>query len=586
MRKLPDSSAEIVELRSRAEAEFKSKSSHRDLPHNKEDLLKLVHEIQVHQLELEMQNDELRRSEEALKVSRDKFSLLYDFAPMGYFTLDREEVIQTVNLTGATLLGRVRSLIVNRPFSYFVARSDRPSVSDFLQKVFKSKEKQTCEVQLSEAGSRPLFVRIEAVTADSGQECLAAVVDITERRQMGKELQESLEALQREMAGRTLLEHQLVQAQKMEAMGQLAGGVAHDFNNLLTAISGYGEELRDAIPADDEFLQECVRQLLHGAERAAELTRQLLAFSRKQKIDQKPVFIDDIIANTSKLTQRVIGEDIEFATKLCCKGMLVMASAGQIEQVLLNLATNARDAMANGGRLSISTQKVVVKEGAEAEFDLLLPGTYCLISVSDTGMGIEKEIIDRVFEPFFTTKEVGKGTGLGLSMVYGIVKQHRGSVLISSDTGEGTTFKIYLPLIEGFEVAKEIKRPLSLAGGTETLLVVEDEEIVKLFLKRTLEKVGYRILVAGDGEEAMILFREHDDISLILSDMVMPRKNGKELLAEVRMIKPEMKFVFISGYTANIMDFEGLQQEGVEFIGKPFSKNDILGKIREVLDRQ
>jgi len=557
-----------------------------DLPHSEEDLLILVHELQVHQIELEMQNDELRRSEEALKVSRDKFSLLYDFAPMGYLTLDREEVIQTVNLTGATLLGRVRSLIVNRPFSYFVARSDRPLVSDFLQKVFESKEKQTCEVKLSAAGSRPLFVRIEAVAASSGQECLAAVVDITALRQLGKELQASLEDLQREMAERKLIEQQLVQAQKMEAMGQLAGGVAHDFNNLLTAISGYGEELRDAIPAGDESLQECVGQLLHGAERAAELTRQLLAFSRKQKIDQKPVLIDDIIANTGKLMQRVIGEDIGFATELSCKGMLVMASAGQIGQVLLNLATNAREAMPDGGCLSISTQKVVVKEGSEAELDLLLPGTYVLISASDTGTGIDKEIIDRVFEPFFTTKEVGKGTGLGLSMVYGIVKQHRGSVLISSETDAGTTFKIYLPIIAGHEVTKEIKRPLSLAGGTETLLVVEDEEIVKLFLKRTLGKAGYRVLAAGDGEEAMTLFREHDDISLVLSDMVMPRKNGKELLVEVQQIKPEIKFIFISGYTANIMDSEGAQQAGVEFIMKPFSKNDILGKIREVLDRQ
>ncbi|MDD2337061.1 MAG: ATP-binding protein [Geobacteraceae bacterium] len=586
MSKQPDTTAEILDLRSRAEEEFKSKMADMDLPRSEEEMLKLVHDLQIHQIELEMQNDELRRSEEELMVARDKFSFLYDFAPMGYFTLDRETVIRTVNLAGATLLGMERSRIVNLPFNYFVATSDRPAVSDFFQKVFEGKEKQTCEVKFSEAGGQPLFVRIEAVAADSGQECLAAVVDITALRQMGKELQESLEALEREMAECKLLEHRLIQAQKMEAMGQLAGGVAHDFNNLLIAISGYGEEIRDGLPAGDESLQECVGQLLHGAERAAELTRQLLAFSRKQKIDQKPVLIDDIIANASKLMQRVIGEDIGFATELCCKGMLVMASAGQIEQVLLNLATNARGAMPDGGQLSISTQKVVVKEGSEAEFDLLLPGTYVLISVSDTGTGIDKKIIDRVFEPFFTTKEVGEGTGLGLSMVYGIVKQHRGSVLVSSETGEGTTFKIYLPLLEDHKVTKEIKRPFSLAGGTETLLVVEDEEIVKLFLKRTLEKAGYRTLAAGDGEEAMTLFREHDDISLVLSDMVMPRKNGKELLAEVRQIKPEMKFIFISGYTANIMDSEGVQQAGLEFIRKPFSKNDILGKVREVLDRQ
>ncbi|RQW81780.1 MAG: response regulator, partial [Geobacter sp.] len=429
-------------------------------------------------------------------------------------------------------------------------------------------------------------VRIEAVAANSGQECLAAIVDISALRLMGKELQESLEALQREIAGRKSLEQQLMQAQKMEAMGQLAGGVAHDFNNLLTAIHGYGEEIRDGIPARYESLQECVGQLLHGAERAADLTRQLLAFSRKQHIEQKPVLIDDIIANTSKLIQRVIGEDIGFDTELCCKGLQVMASTGQIEQVLLNLAANARGAMPGGGRFSISTQQVLVKAGSEAEYDLLLPGLYVLISVRDTGTGIATEIIDRVFEPFFTTKDVGMGTGLGLAMVYGIVKQHRGSVLVSSQTGAGATFNIYLPLLEKHVATKEIMRPLSLAGGTETLLVVEDEEIVKLFMKRTLEKAGYRVYLAGDGEEAMTLFREHDDISLVLSDVVMPKKNGKELLAEIRQIKPEMKVVFISGYTANIIDFEGLQGAGPEFIMKPFSKNELLLKLREVLDRQ
>lgn len=224
MSKQPDTAAKMLDLRSRAEEEFKSKMADMSLPRSEEEILKLIHELQVHQIELEIQNEELRCSEEALLVSRDKFSHLYDFAPMGYFTLARDAVIKTVNLTGATLLGMSRSRIVNRPFSYFVATIDRPSVSDFLRKVFESKEQQTCEVKLSAAGSRPLFVRIEAVATNSGQECLVAVVDITALRQMGKDLQESLEALQREMAERKLLEHRLIQAQKMEAMGQLAGG--------------------------------------------------------------------------------------------------------------------------------------------------------------------------------------------------------------------------------------------------------------------------------------------------------------------------------------------------------------------------
>lgn len=585
MSKKTNTAFPTLALRHRAELELKRKMSHIDLHRSEEDPLTLFHELQVHQVELEIQNEELRRSEAELLVSRDKFSQLYDFAPVGYFTLDHNGAIQTVNLTGANLLGTERSHIVKRPFTTFVAVNDRPAVSDFLRKVFQREEQQTCEVSLSEAGSRPLIVRIEAVSVNSGQECLAAIIDITALRIMGKELQESLAALQREMAERKLLEQQLMQAQKMEAMGQLAGGVAHDFNNLLTAIHGYGEEIRDGLPAGDKSLQECVGQLLQGAERAADLTRQLLAFSRKQHIEQKPVFIDDIIANISKIIRRVMGEDIGFSTVLCCKGLQVMASTGQIEQVLLNLAVNAHGAMPSGGLFLVSTQQVVVTAGSEAEYDQLLPGVYVVISVRDTGMGIAKEIIDRVFEPFFTTKEVGTGTGLGLSMVYGIVKQHRGSVLVSSQPGEGATFNIYLPLVEERVVTKEIKRPLSLAGGTETLLVVEDEEIVKHFMKRTLEKAGYRVYVAGDGEEAMTLFREHDDISLVLSDVVMPRKNGKELLAEIRQIKPEMKVVFISGYTANIMDFEGLQGDGPDFIMKPFSKHELLVKLRDILDR-
>jgi CheY-like chemotaxis protein len=320
--------------------------------------------------------------------------------------------------------------------------------------------------------------------------------------------------------------------------------------------------------------------------RAAGLTGQLLAFSRKQVLQPVVLNLNQIAAGIENMLRRILGEDIDYIQVLAPDLGMIWADQGQIEQVLLNLAANACGAMPGGGRFSISTQQVVVKAGSEAEYDLLLPGAYVLISARDTGTGIAKEIIDRVFEPFFTTKEVGMGTGLGLSMVYGIVKQHRGSVLVSSQTGEGATFKIYLPLLEEHVVTKEIKRPLSLAGGTETLLVAEDEEIVKLFVKKTLEKAGYRVYVAGDGEEAMSLFREHDDISLVLSDVVMPRKNGKELLAELRQIKPEMKVVFISGYTANIMDFEELQGDRPDFIMKPFSKHELLSRLRDVLDRR
>ncbi len=383
---------------------------------------------------------------------------------------------------------------------------------------------------------------------------------------------------------RKKLEQQLLQAQKMESIGLLAGGVAHDFNNILTAITGYGETIRDSSASNDEVLRESIEQVLKGAERAAELTGSLLAFSRKQVMNQKPVKIDDIISGTGKLIRRIIGEDIEFNTCFCHKESTVMADAGQIEQVLMNLASNARDAMPHGGRLSISTKEALVKDGSEGVYDLPAAGRYVLVTVADTGAGIDKESMERIFEPFYTTKEIGKGTGLGLSIVYGIVKQHGGSVLVSSEPGEGTTFNLYLPIMDGAAVKEESKVSVPPAGGNETLLIVEDEEIVKVLLKKTLERAGYRVVAAGDGEEAVELFKEHDDISLVLSDVVMPGTNGREILEELKRIKPGMKVVFLSGYPADIVQGKGILGKDVDFISKPFLKADLLRKVRDMLD--
>jgi len=250
----------------------------------------------------------------------------------------------------------------------------------------------------------------------------------------------------------------------------------------------------------------------------------------------------------------------------------------------MNMATNSRDAMPHGGRLSITTKQVVVEKGTEARFDLPESGNYVLISVADTGTGIDRTSMERIFNPFYTTKEVGKGTGLGLSIAHGIIKQHNGSILVSSEPGKGTTFDIYLPLVEGSSLKEEANRPAPLVNGRETLLVAEDEEIVRLYLKRILEKAGYKVIVAHDGEDAVERFRKHDDISLIVSDVVMPRKSGKELVEEIRKLKPGIKVVFISGYAADIMHKQGIIEEGSVFITKPFQKNDLLQKIREVLD--
>jgi len=368
-------------------------------------------------------------------------------------------------------------------------------------------------------------------------------------------------------------------------VGILAGGVAHDFNNLLTAISGYGQILQETIPEDDELSQESIRNVLNAADRAAELTRGLLAFSRKQLMSPKPVHIHTLISGTGKLIQRIIGEDIEFSTNFTSKNLLVKADPGQIEQILMNLATNARDAMPHGGQLSITTRYMVVKEGSETLYDLQSPGKYALVSVSDAGTGMDKKTLENIFEPFFTTKEVGKGTGLGLSIVHGIIKQHNGSILASSEPGKGTTFDIYLPLVKRHAVKEELKISTRYTGGMETLLVVEDDEIVRAFLKRILERANYRVIIANDGEDALARFRDQDDIVLVLSDLVMPKKNGKEMLDEIKKIKPGIKAVFISGYAADIMQKKGILGEVAEYIVKPFKKDDLLQKVREVLDK-
>jgi two-component system cell cycle sensor histidine kinase/response regulator CckA len=383
---------------------------------------------------------------------------------------------------------------------------------------------------------------------------------------------------------RKKLEQQLLQSQKMESIGILAGGVAHEFNNLLTAISGYGQILQESIPADDEMSQESIGNVLNAAERAAELTRSLLAFSRKQTIKPEPLIVDTIIEYIGKLIQRVIGEHIEISANLSGKNLLVKADVGQLEQVLMNLATNARDAMPHGGRLCITTAEVVVKEGSEARYDLSAPGKYALISFADTGTGIDKESLGKIFEPFYTTKEVGKGTGLGLSLVHGIIKQHNGSIMVSSEPGKGTTFNIYLPLIEGHVVKEKSKTPAHHVAGMEALLVAEDEEIVRAFIKKVLERAGYKVIAADNGEEAVERLRENPDISLVLSDVVMPGKNGKEMLDEIRKTKPGIKVVFISGYAADAMLDKGILEEGTDLITKPFKKDDLLRKVRKILD--
>ncbi len=389
----------------------------------------------------------------------------------------------------------------------------------------------------------------------------------------------------RDITVRKQLETQLRHAQKMEAIGQLAGGIAHDFNNILTAIMSYGNILLMKMGKDDDTLRTYVDAILTSSERAAALTRGLLSFSRKQIINPLPIDLNNIIKKSESLLSGVICEDIEFRTELTDKDLLIVADSGQIEQVLMNLATNARDAMPDGGILTINTERVELDNKYIKTHGYGKPGTYALLSVTDTGTGMDDETRERIFEPFFTTKEVGKGTGLGLAIVYGIIKQHNGYINVYSEKEKGTTCKIYLPLIKE-KVKEEKPAEAPLIGGTETVLVAEDESAVRLSLKLILEEYGFTVIEAVNGEDAIEKFMENKEkIQLLILDVVMPKKKGKEVYEEIKKVRPDIKAIFTSGYTEGTIHANGTLEKGLNFISKPVSPNDLLRKIREVLDR-
>lgn len=388
----------------------------------------------------------------------------------------------------------------------------------------------------------------------------------------------------RDITERRHLELQLLQSQKMESIGTLAGGIAHDFNNILTAVIGYGNLLQMRIGEDDP-LRVYVDQILTSSERAANLTQSLLAFSRKQVIALKPCKVNAVIQGVEKLLRRLLTEDIELKIALSDKGAAIMADITQMDQVLINLAANSRDAMPKGGSLTIAVQEVTLDDAFIMRHGYGKPGSYVLISVIDTGTGMDEATKKRIFDPFFTTKEIGKGTGLGLATVYGIIKQHNGYINVESEPGQGTTFHIYLPAVAASERTADAV-PLPTKGGTETILLAEDDPMVRSLTKEILTMSGYTVIEAFDGEDAVKKFTEQKDaVALVIVDVVMPKKNGKEVYEEVRKTNPGIKVIFTSGYTGDVVIEKGVRDDTVDFIRKPLLPNELLMKVRAVLDK-
>jgi len=398
-----------------------------------------------------------------------------------------------------------------------------------------------------------------------GIRMIGAMMDVTQRKQ---------------------LEDELRQAQKMEAVGRLAGGVAHDFNNLLTVITGRSAILLGRIKPDDP-LRRSVEQIQKTADRAAGLTRQLLAFSRKQVLQRKVLDLNAMVEEISGMLHRLIGEDVELLLTLGPRAGHVNADPGQLEQVLMNLAVNARDAMPRGGTLGVETDRVELEAAPPDRPDALPAGPYAVLRVMDTGVGMDAATQARIFEPFFTTKEPGKGTGLGLSMVHGVVRQHGGAIQVRSVLGGGTTFEIYLPQVEAAGATSRVDEPTGReTAGRETILLVEDEDDVRALAREVLERQGYSVLEASDGLHALRHFEAGSDrIDLVLTDVVMPRMSGRELVDRVRAIRPETRVLYMSGYTEDAIVRHGVRDASTVLLGKPFAPGDLLAKVREVLDR-
>jgi PAS domain S-box-containing protein len=691
----------------------------------------LAYELQSHQLEFGIHNDELLAMQGRLRDLSEKYVDLFDFAPCGYFCFDRSGRIIDANLTGATQLGIERGSLKGKQFYDFIAPQDRDRLFLHLRNAFAEGSSPPVVLRIMREGAGWFYGEARTVLSGAAGEwgCRTSLVDVTERKQVellqeqaelldlthdavifrdmddrivfwnkgaesnygwsaaevsgtvahyllrtafpkplkdirkellakgrwdgelvhtgrdgtkitvlsrwslrvgktgepegtleintditeSKGMQEALrranDELERRVAERTeelasavaalkseirerkvsekerhRLEQQLVQSQKMESIGILAGGVAHDFNNLLTAINGYASLIQEGLEDyEDDLLSDAVSQVLKAGSRAADLTANLLAFSRKQLNDPIPLDINGFIEEVVGFYTRIIGEDIDVTTFFCSDDIVVMADRGQMNQVLLNLAANARDAMPQGGRLRIRTQRVSLSDEAAERLDMP-EGEYARIDVTDSGAGMEKRIIEKIFDPFFTTKEVGKGTGLGLSIIYGIVKQHGGAIIASSRIGRGSRFSILLPIHAGETTPPHRLDAPAAKGGRETILLVEDDEIVRKYLAMILSNAGYMVITAANGAEAAAEFlRAATEVALLITDLILPGKDGRRLYKELREMHHGLRAIFISGYPGN--GTTEPECDGARFIGKPIKRNILLQNVREILDR-
>ena len=707
-----------------------------------DEIRETLNELQVHQIELEMQNEELRAAHAQIEAGRKRYFDLYDLAPVGYCTLAEKGLILEANLAAATLLGTNRGDLIEQPISRFIIIEDQDIYYLLRKKLFETGESQECELRLVKPGGTLFWAHLTVTAAqaeDGGPVSRCVLSDITERKQAeeslirqqryiklsnrianifltstrndvfadvldvllkamesrfgyfgyideagdlvcpsmtrdvwdqcqvaeksvvfpragwrglwGRSLKEKqtlianenlqipkghvvlenalatpivyndnligqfvvankageydkddrdllesaaaqtapiLFAIQeeaRQKKAHEKMEEQMRQAQKMDLVGRLAGGVAHDFNNMLGVILGHVEfALEEA--EKNQSLYSDLKEIQKAARRSADTTKQLLAFARKEIISPKQIDLNDTVESMLNMLRRLIGEDIDLVWQPAARLWPVKMDPSQIDQIFANLCVNARDAISGVGKLTIETGKQTFDEKYCSDHPGFIPGDFVLLAVSDNGCGMDKDTLNNLFEPFFTTKEVGKGTGLGLATIYGIVKQNNGFINVYSEPGQGSTFKIYLPrLIADEDADKTVREKKAAAGGTETILLVEDEPSILRMIKMMLKRKGYSVLSAATPAEAVEKAKNHSGaINLLMTDVIMPEMHGQSLAEKITDIYPDIRLLFMSGYTADVIAHHGILDEGVAFIQKPFSMADLAEKLREVLE--
>jgi len=520
---------------------------------------------------------ERRRAEEALQKSEEKYRTILENIEDGYFEVDIAGNFTFFNDSLCRLLGYSRDEMMGMNNRQYTDNENAQKLYQTFNRVYrtgKPTKEFDWEIIRKEGTKRSIEASVSLIKDPSDNRIgfRGIVRDVTERKRIEQE--------------KTTLEEQLRQSQKIEAIGRLAGGIAHDFNNLLTVIKGYSQlslqELKEDVP-----LRGNIEEIKRASDKAADLTRQLLAFSRRQILEMKVLDLNTALRDMDKMLHRLIGEDIELVTVLTDDLGRVKTDPGWVEQIIMNLAVNARDAMPSVGKLTIETANVEL-DGAYARNHIAVtPGRYVMLSVSDTGVGMTPEVRQQVFEPFFTTKEKGKGTGLGLSTVYGIVKQSGGNIWVYSEPGQGTTFKIYLPRVdEPLEELKEKVVKEELPHGSETILLVEDEEVVRKLAVRILKRQGYTVLEGSHGNEAIDVCKQHKGpVHLLLTDVVMPHMSGRQLAEQLKQVCQGFKVLYMSGYTDNAITHHGVLEEGINYLQKPFTVDGLARKVREVLDQ-